>query len=101
MKKYKKKPVVIEAVLFNKMKWHKEISQAKLSEAFPMVLLNIKPSKQYSPLDKPGFDFEPVIETLEGNMIVSDGDYIIKGIQGEYYPCKPDIFHDSYEEVAE
>jgi len=37
-----------------------------------------------------------VIETLEGNMLASKGDWIIKGIQGEFYPCKPDIFEQSY-----
>lgn len=37
------------------------------------------------------------IATLEGNMIASMGDYIIKGVNGEFYPCKPDIFHKTYE----
>jgi len=40
------------------------------------------------------------IRTLEGEMHVSDGDWIIKGIQGEFYPCKPDIFEATYEEVV-
>ena len=40
-----------------------------------------------------------IIKTLEGNMEVSDGDYIIKGIQGEFYPCKPEIFEQTYEIV--
>ena len=39
------------------------------------------------------------IKTLEGDMIASEGDYIIKGISGEFYPCKPDIFKATYEEV--
>ena len=37
------------------------------------------------------------IPTLEGEMTASDGDYIIKGVQGEFYPCKPDIFEKTYE----
>lgn len=41
------------------------------------------------------------IETLEGTHIAKPGDYIIKGIQGELYPCKPDIFEQTYEEVAD
>lgn len=41
------------------------------------------------------------IDTLEGTMRVDYGDYIIKGIQGELYPCKPDIFLATYEEVIE
>ena len=37
--------------------------------------------------------------TLEGDMLVNKGDYIIKGVNGEVYPCKPDIFHKTYEVV--
>jgi hypothetical protein len=37
--------------------------------------------------------------TLEGNMRISGGDYIIRGVQGEFYPCKPDIFAATYEAV--
>lgn len=39
-----------------------------------------------------------IIETLEGDMLASQGDYIIRGIKGEYYPCKSDIFEETYEE---
>ena len=39
------------------------------------------------------------IETLEGTMEASEGDYIIKGVNGEFYPCKPDIFEKTYELV--
>lgn len=39
------------------------------------------------------------IETLEGRMLGNGGDYIIKGVQGELYPCKPDIFEQTYEPV--
>jgi hypothetical protein len=39
------------------------------------------------------------IDTLEGTMKVNNGDWVIKGIQGEYYPCKPDIFEATYETV--
>jgi hypothetical protein len=41
------------------------------------------------------------IPTLEGDMIARPGDYIIKGVNGEFYPCKPDIFAKTYEEVSE
>jgi hypothetical protein len=40
-----------------------------------------------------------IIRTLEGDMTVSTGDYIIQGIKGEFYPCKPDIFKATYEET--
>lgn len=42
-----------------------------------------------------------VIHTLEGDMEAPIGDYIIKGVNGEFYPCKPDIFDKTYEEVTE
>jgi len=44
-------------------------------------------------------DRDKVINTLEGQMIAKKGDWIIKGINGEIYPCKPDIFKKTYEEV--
>ena len=42
-----------------------------------------------------------IIPTLEGDMYASLNDYIIKGVNGEFYPCKPDIFAKAYEEVTE
>lgn len=40
------------------------------------------------------------IKTLEGTMLASDGDFIIQGVKGEFYPCKPDIFNETYVRVA-
>lgn len=45
------------------------------------------------------FDDEVIIETLEGAVFARKGDYIIRGVNGEFYPCKPDIFEKTYEEV--
>lgn len=42
-----------------------------------------------------------IISTPEGEMLASPGDYIIKGVNGELYPCKPDIFEQTYEKVKE
>ena len=42
-----------------------------------------------------------IIHTLEGDMIAESGDYIITGVHGERYPCKPDIFRETYEPVTE
>ena len=44
-------------------------------------------------------DEEKIIETLEGKMKANKGDYIIKGIKGELYPCKADIFYETYDKV--
>ena len=84
--KYRKKPVVIEAVRFVDT----EESILKLSE---LGLDSIR--VDYDDLDNPVLK----IETLEGLMIATEGDYIIKGVQGEFYPCKPDIFTQTYEEL--
>ena len=91
-KKYRKKPVVIEAV-----EWTGE----NLREIIDFVGLN--PSMY-------GVKFESYSElvaaeglkifTLEGPMEATIGDMIIKGVQGEPYPCKPDIFSATYEEVS-
>lgn len=48
---------------------------------------------------KQSFDYGLAIKTLEGTMKALTGDYIIKGVQGEFYPCKPDIFAKTYEAV--
>ena len=76
--KYRKKPVVIEAVLWN----------GQVSEWF--IILNNFGVKD---------SLVGVIETLEGPMKVSYGDWIVRGIKGELYPCKPDIFAATYEVV--
>lgn len=76
--KYIKKPVVIEAV-----QWTGDNIQEILDFADDVV--------QTTP--------SLLIETLEGTMRASIGDYIIKGVSGEFYPCKPDIFHKTYAPV--
>lgn len=77
MKKYRKKPVVIEAE-----QWFKfdDVPEAHIQ---PLI---VNANKGW-------------IDTLEGGHEVTPGDWIIKGIKGEFYPCKPDIFEATYEEV--
>lgn len=79
--KYRKKPVVIEAIKFD----GKDL----------LSLLGFV--KEGSVIMKSGAVF---IRTLEGDMRVGDGDFIIRGVNGEYYPCKAEIFEKTYE-VAE
>jgi len=81
--KYRKKPVVIEAVQFNGR------NSGDIHEFCG--------DKVREPVCKDYLE----IETLEGIHIASPGDYIIKGIKGEFYPCKPDIFEMTYEKVEE
>lgn len=81
MAKFRKKPVVIEAVQFTR--------EAK-DAAFNFV--NCNRSAVFH-------DGEPAmdIQTLEGVMTARIGDWIIKGVNGEFYPCKPDIFEKTHE----
>lgn len=48
-------------------------------------------------IEKDAEAFGETIKTLEGELHVSKGDYIIKGLKGEFYPCKPEIFEESYD----
>jgi hypothetical protein len=80
--KFRKKPVVIEALIYTGEN-HKEIESfightIEWKTANPMI---------------------GMICTLEGTMALTHGDFLIKGINGEFYPCKPDIFVKTYEVV--
>lgn len=79
---YRKKPVVIEAV-----QWTGE-NHAEMCEFIDPEIFEIIP--------RAGL----VIHTLEGDHHASPGDYIIKGVNGEFYPCKPDIFAKTYESAT-
>lgn len=78
--KYRKKPVVIEAV-----QWTGE----NISEMIDFIIGSFEHE-----LEDPK---ELKIKTLEGTMTANVGDYIIKGVKGEFYPCKPDIFAATYD----
>jgi len=78
--KFRKKPVVIEAIQYQR--------EGNIFEVQDFVGESLK----YNPDDN-----EYYIITLEGNMKCSKGDWIIKGVNGEFYPCKPDIFEKTYE----
>jgi hypothetical protein len=88
MPKYRKKPVVIEAVKYNGFVSFPELKQFFGEETFNKEIM-FRPTSE-----------NLIIPTLEGNMEARINDYIIKGINGEFYPCKPDIFEKTYE-VAE
>jgi len=90
MAKFRKKPVVIEAV-----QWKDD------TESFNEIQeLNKDGSRMITSI---GGDISPAqlsIPTLEGDMRANVNDWIIKGVSGEVYPCKPDIFEKTYEAVA-
>lgn len=85
MSQYRKKPVVIEAM--------------------QLTVFNVDEVEEFVGGDAGMCRAHPdpqaclVIATLEGAMHASPGDWIIRGVQGEFYPCKPDVFEQSYEPV--
>jgi hypothetical protein len=85
--KFRKKPIVIEAVQFTGNNLFECLRFMGTPE--PVV-------------DNPELHASdaPIIHTLEGQMSTSPGDWIIKGVKGEFYPCKPDIFAASYEPIS-
>lgn len=89
--KYRKKPVVIEAWQFDGCE---QSAREILALAGPNCGME---HRRTSNIDHPHI---MVIQTLEGEMRAMKGDYIIRGIKGEYYPCKPDIFAATYEPVT-
>ena len=85
--KYRKKPVVIEAMQYNALNSRQSVMQ----------WIDANGGKCY--LVKSINDSSIYIETLEGKMRADLNDYVIKGVNGEFYPCKPDIFDKTYEKV--
>lgn len=85
--KFRKKPVVIDAVRWNG-------TQAAIDEIFAL-----REGHEEGLVRRVGNDL--VIETLEGDMRANLGDWIIRGVKGELYPCKAEIFEATYEQVGE
>ena len=87
MAQYRKRPIAIEAIQYD------GINSAEIAK-----FMNQPIRTKTSPAPgKPSGNIS--IETLEGTMQAIPGDYIIKGIEGEFYPCKPKIFEKTYELV--
>ncbi len=84
MAKYRKKPMVIEAFQINKENIH------KIEQWCGGSIKGVK-----LPITEQCID----IQTLEGEMRANFGDYVIQEVKGEFYPCKPDIFEQTYEKV--
>lgn len=89
MAKFVKRPVVIEAILWDGS------NPKEVLEFLGRSLQHLDFASQSWARSR------ITIPTLEGDMFASVGDWIIKGIKGEFYPCKPDIFAATYEAVEE
>ena len=87
MSKWRKKPVVIDA-------WKWDETEDMLRE---LKFMGMKWCSSIGHRDRPGWIGNLRIGTLEGAMEAGAGDWIIKGVAGEFYPCKPDIFAATYE----
>lgn len=88
MAKYKKKPIIIEAIQFN--------NERSIYDMETRWGYNFIAAASYStPITTVSID------TLDGNMKVSPGDWVIRGVNGEFYPCKHEIFEKTYELVEE
>lgn len=97
MSKFRKKPIVIEAFQLGSVELQDPVGWSP-----PEWLRNAIISGIVVGFDKPHeSDWMHLrIKTLEGDMIAEPGDWIIRGIKGELYPCKPDIFAATYEPAA-
>ena len=84
IQKARKKPVEIEFMQFTDVESAHEILEWSKGQAEFKVSYNVSVGYMY-------------INTMEGKMTADLNDYIIKGVHGEFYPCKPDIFHKTYE----
>lgn len=88
MPKFRKKPVVVEAMQYT----GDHLIVHWIAQGFGSDGITSRVREE---------DQELYISTLEGEMHISVGDWIIKGVAGEFYPCKPDIFEQTYEPAEE
>lgn len=89
---YRKKPVIVEAICFTT---NNEEDNLTMDSIVGWINQGKLPEDRHAWHN--GTDI--FIETLEGRMTATCGDYIIKGVSGEHYPCKPDIFAATYEKL--
>ncbi|MCI7403964.1 MAG: PGDYG domain-containing protein [Pyramidobacter sp.] len=94
MPKFRKRPVTVEAVQWFK---HGDVNIDIVRH------VKLAGSEEGKTCPRCGYTLEDhgFVDTLEGGHVVCPGDYIITGVNGEHYPCKPDIFAKTYEEVNE
>lgn len=94
---FRKRPLVIEAVQLRWTNWN------EICDLLGGVISEANPGRSVATFSDTCGESGPYIElsipTLEGDMIARHGDWIIKGVSGEFYPCKPDIFQKTYEPV--
>lgn len=102
MAKYRKKPVVIEAVQWTgkNIDVIKKFVGASAEFHYHITVGNMIAVSE-TPPNSGDYEVGLTINTLEGDMQANVGDYIIKGVNGEFYPCKPDIFEKTYDKIEQ
>ncbi|MDD5371422.1 MAG: hypothetical protein PHQ40_20275 [Anaerolineaceae bacterium] len=97
MAKYRKKPVVVEAFqYFGNAQSNQEVLDLTKGSKTPAFM--DAEIAYCSPENPEGFVYPVLkISTMEGDLIIRPGDWVIKGVHGEFYACKPDIFEATYE----
>lgn len=90
MAKYRKKSIITEAQQWHNHGEHKQVIKNVVGEWDKDSLCKVCGKL---------LTLHGIIETLEGEHVVCPGDFIIKGVQGEFYPCKPSIFKETYDET--
>lgn len=93
-RRFRKKPVIVEAIQYDgeNRRWIEAwmgVERPATDEVIGLSEETLQPESQF------------IIKTLEGDMVASEGDWVIKGTSGEFYPCKPAIFSDIYEYVED
>lgn len=104
IKKYRKKPVTIEAIQWtgkNLIDIYSFLCDKSRKEIIKEINHDFQDTRVWGNYEANIVQNGLYISTLEGKLKSDIGDYIIKGVNGEFYPCKPDIFAKTYEEVTE
>lgn len=94
MRKFKKKPVIIEAC-----RWEALGDVPEVVHDYKHFEMRIEQNAKICDYCGGDLHYHGYVQALEGTHVVCPGDMIIKGVQGEYYACKPDIFNMTYEAV--
>ena len=95
MMKFRKKPVMVEAIQFSGTNF-KEIIEFSNGKAVKKEVVGSSANGEGYPQHYESF----YIITPEGGMLIRLNDWVIRGVKGEFYPCKPDVFGATYEEVV-
>lgn len=96
---YRKKPIVIEAERLWKLNNYYVEVILRFMEQYKELKTDTEKEKFEQYMDIVQRDNGIIIKTIEGDMLAREGDYVIRGVNGEYYPCNSNIFEKTYEQV--